>query len=71
MKSEDGTVVQWSKVAARDTVDGRRPLTCDPPSGTLFVAGTTTSVTCTAKDRSGNLASTSFEVTIGEWRTVD
>ena len=38
-------------------------VTCSPPSGSCFPAGTT-SVTCTAKDAAGNTASCSFTVTV-------
>ncbi|HXJ57128.1 MAG TPA: SBBP repeat-containing protein [Verrucomicrobiae bacterium] len=38
-------------------------VTCNPPSGSLFPAGSTT-VNCTARDASGNTASCSFTVTV-------
>jgi hypothetical protein len=65
--SPDGTVVTWPKLYARDLVDGRVPVTCNPQSDTLFGEGTTTSVICTATDKAGNIARTSFTVKIGEW----
>lgn len=36
---------------------------CDPPSGSTFPVGTTT-VTCTATDASGNMASCTFDVRV-------
>lgn len=38
-------------------------VTCNPPSGSTFPVGTTT-VTCTATDTGGNIASCSFTVTV-------
>jgi hypothetical protein len=39
------------------------PVACTPPSGSCFPRGTTT-VTCTATDASGNIATCSFKVTV-------
>jgi len=39
------------------------PVVCSPPSGSCFANGTTT-VTCTATDSSGNIASCSFRVSV-------
>lgn len=39
------------------------PVACTPPSGSCFPRGTTT-VTCTATDASGNLATCSFKVSV-------
>jgi predicted secreted hydrolase len=39
------------------------PVTCDPASDTVFKLGTTT-VTCTAKDSSGNVSTGTFKVTV-------
>jgi hypothetical protein len=50
-------------VAARDAVDGPRPATCTPRSGSLFKVGQT-KVTCTATDRSGNTAKKTFTITV-------
>lgn len=55
-------VVSFS-ASAFDAVDGARPVTCSPTSGSTFNTGTTT-VTCTATDAHGNTASASFTVTI-------
>ena len=38
-------------------------MTCNPPSGSLFLEGTET-VTCTATDSGGNSATSTFNVTI-------
>jgi hypothetical protein len=38
---------------------------CNPPSGSVFPVGTTT-VTCTATDAAGNIASCSFNVTVND-----
>jgi hypothetical protein len=48
---------------ASDSVDGRLAATCSPASGSTFAVGTTT-VTCSAKDAHGNLATGSFKVTV-------
>jgi len=39
------------------------PVACTPPSGSCFALGTTT-VTCTATDASGNIATCSFKVSV-------
>ena len=53
---------------ASDVVDGSRPVTCRPPSGTTFAIGATP-VTCTASDLRGNSASRTFTVTVTESET--
>jgi len=50
-------------VTARDEVDGVVPVTCRPPSGTLFRIGRAL-VTCSATDKSGNVASAKFTVLV-------
>ncbi len=50
-------------LGATDGVDGPLSSTCSPAPGSLFPVGTTT-VTCTATDRAGNVAGVSFEVTV-------
>ncbi len=57
-----GAVVAFV-LAATDRVDGAVPPTCTPASGSLFPVGTTT-VSCTAVDATGNVASASFRVTV-------
>ena len=49
--------------SALDVVDGARPVLCTPSSGSLFPNGVTT-VSCSASDLSGNLASGTFKVTV-------
>ncbi|AKT43334.1 protein kinase domain-containing protein [Chondromyces crocatus] len=61
-KASGGEVVRFS-VHAQDDVDGRVPVQCTPASGALFPLGTTR-VTCTARDRAGNVASGQFTVRV-------
>ncbi|HUP61973.1 MAG TPA: HYR domain-containing protein [Thermoanaerobaculia bacterium] len=49
--------------SATDLVDGTVGITCTPPSGSTFAAGTTV-VTCSASDSRGNTATDTFEVII-------
>ena len=60
--SGTGAVVTFS-ASASDLVDGSIPITCTPASGSTFPLGTTT-VTCSATDKTGNEASGSFKVTV-------
>src|SRR5262249_21432429 len=55
--------VETFTATATDLVDGSRPVTCTPASGSTFPVGTTT-VNCTATDTRGNSTSRSFTVTI-------
>ena len=57
-----GALVGYT-VSALDAVDGTVPVLCSQGSGTLFTIGTTT-VTCTARDASGNEARGSFTVQV-------
>ncbi|HTE20282.1 MAG TPA: HYR domain-containing protein [Armatimonadota bacterium] len=57
-----GAVVTFSPTAT-DLVDGVTPVTSTPASGTTFPVGTTT-VTVTAVDKSGNVSTKSFTVTV-------
>jgi hypothetical protein len=57
-----GAVASFS-ATANDAVDGSRPVTCSPSSGSTFPLGTTT-VNCSASDTSGNTANGSFNVTV-------
>lgn len=56
-------------VRAHDTVDASPVIACDPASGTHFAIGTTT-VTCTARDSAGNVATGTFAVTVRVSGTV-
>jgi hypothetical protein len=49
--------------SATDTIDGPVATTCSHASGSTFALGTTT-VTCTAQDVAGNIASRSFTVSV-------
>jgi hypothetical protein len=59
-----GGVVVTFTASATDLVDGPRPVTCSPASGSTFAAGHLTTVTCTASDIRHNTASGSFTVTV-------
>lgn len=58
-----GAVVTWDAPSANDNIDGPVPVTCGPPSGTTFSIGSTT-VTCSASDGAGNMATGSFSVSV-------
>ena len=58
-------IVHYGPVTALDKVDGARPVSCSPASGTLFALGAH-SVTCTSSDIAGNPAMVSFEVLVVE-----
>ncbi|MFD4232754.1 HYR domain-containing protein [Streptomyces sp. NPDC058542] len=49
---DDGVRIDYTATAT-DPQDGALPVTCTPPSGSLFPVGTTT-VTCSATDSAGN-----------------
>jgi hypothetical protein len=59
-----GVALSYTATAA-DAVDPTPLVVCDPSSGALFAMGTTT-VNCTASDRSGNQSHGSFDVTVGD-----
>jgi hypothetical protein len=57
-----GAIVTYTSPATSDAVDGAGTATCTPASGSLFAIGSTT-VTCTATDAHGNVATpTTFVV---------
>ncbi|HET9846985.1 MAG TPA: HYR domain-containing protein [Candidatus Dormibacteraeota bacterium] len=58
--SPAGAVVFFAAMAS-DLVDGAVPVNCARPSGSTFAIGTTT-VVCSASDKSGNTATGSFNV---------
>ena len=60
--SSSGAVVPYT-VTARDLIDPAPVVSCTPRPGSLFPIGTTT-VSCTAMDRTGNVAPGSFTVTV-------
>jgi hypothetical protein len=59
--SASGAVVSFNLPTATDIVDIDVEVTCDPVSGIQYPLGVTT-VTCVAKDDSGNTASVSFGI---------
>ena len=58
-----GEIVNYPAPSVFDLCDTNPNVICVPPSGSLFLPGTTT-VTCTATDASGNSASCEFDVVI-------
>ena len=56
--SSAGAVVNYTNPATSDAVDGAGVASCSPVSGSLFALGDTT-VTCTASDTAGNVATPS------------
>ena len=58
-----GAVVAFDTPTATDVVDDTPSVSCAPASGSTFAIGATT-VTCTARDDSGNPASATFTVTV-------
>ncbi len=61
--SANGAAVGYIGVTASDDVDGPLTATCSKASGSVFPLGTTT-VTCSAKDKAGNVGDNSFTVTV-------
>ena len=58
-----GAVARWQSPVADDRVDGPRPVTCLPASGSVFAIATTP-VTCSSSDTRGNTISTNFTITV-------
>lgn len=58
-----GTIVNYS-VTASDNLPGPVIVSCDYPSGSLFLIRKVTTVTCTATDAVGNVATDSFTVEV-------
>jgi large repetitive protein len=68
-------VVNYTLPVANDLVDGAVQVTCSPAAGTTFNVGST-QVNCSAADRAGNQATSSFKVIVsygfsGFYRPVD
>ncbi len=62
--SADGALVSYTAPNATDAVDGEFAAKCTPVSGSQFALGTTT-ITCSATDAAGNVATqTTFTVTV-------
>ena len=59
-----GMALVYATPSAMDQVDSHPVVSCLPASGVHVDVGTTTTVTCTATDASGNPAQDSFEVTV-------
>jgi len=57
----NGTTLTYDPPTARDAADANPDVSCSPASGSQIPVGTTT-VTCTARDATGNHASDSFAV---------
>jgi len=60
--SPAGAVVTY-QASAKDALGNTIPVSCVPPSGSVFPLGATT-VTCTAEDASGNKATATFTVQV-------
>jgi large repetitive protein len=58
-----GATVTYAPTA-NDAVDGPRPVSCNPESGTEFAVDAATPVTCSVSDTRGHAASKSFNVTV-------
>jgi len=60
--SGSGNVVTYPNITASDLVDGSVPVTCTPPSGSIFLG--TKTVECTATDAHNNTATITFTVSV-------
>lgn len=60
-----GAAVSFGTPQASDTVDGSVPVTCSATPGSMFPIGSSR-VTCTARDRAGNEAGSSFTITVAD-----
>ncbi|MER6499113.1 VWA domain-containing protein [Streptomyces sp. NPDC001455] len=63
-KEKEGARVTY-RATAQDATDGALPVTCDPPSGSLFPVGVTT-VTCSATDSAGNTGTDTARIEVLE-----
>lgn len=63
-------IVSWTMPTATDNCDPSPVVVCDPPSGSVFPVGATT-VTCAATDECGNVAESSFVVTVTATNAID
>ncbi|MBA2475230.1 MAG: HYR domain-containing protein [Actinobacteria bacterium] len=59
----DGSIVNYPLPTAVDAIDGPRPVSCSPPSGSRFPLGSTR-VTCTSTDSRGNVGTATFAVAV-------
>jgi hypothetical protein len=62
----DGKIVEFI-CTAEDICDPAPVVVCSPPSGSLFPPNAVTTVTCTATDASGNMATCSFTIMVRSW----
>jgi hypothetical protein len=60
----DGEAVLESDIIRQDNVGGSITIACDPPSGSTFPVGVTTTVQCTAVDAAGNVGTASFTIRV-------
>jgi hypothetical protein len=70
----DGAVVEYPLPTAHDDVAGDVPVTCSPPSGSVFPSSappSETEVICEATDNFGNTGSASFFVAVNDVVTAD
>jgi hypothetical protein len=58
-----GSVATYTTPTATDAVEGPKPVTCVPSSGSTFPLGTTT-VNCSASDSQGNTGHATFSITV-------
>ncbi|MFF2327716.1 MULTISPECIES: VWA domain-containing protein [unclassified Streptomyces] len=63
-KDKNGVSVTYD-ATAEDATDGTLPVTCTPPSGSLFPVGSTT-VTCSATDSAGNTGTDTAQIEVLE-----
>jgi hypothetical protein len=61
--SSSGGAAATFTATAKDSVDGSRPVSCTPASGSTFKAGKTT-VTCWAFNKRGKIGRTTLNVTV-------
>jgi hypothetical protein len=61
--SSAGAIASYTLPTAIDDVDGPRPVSCTPASGSMFGSGTR-AVICSASDTLGNTAVTAFTITV-------
>jgi uncharacterized repeat protein (TIGR01451 family) len=62
--SSGGAQVSYTTPTATDNCTQAVQVSCSPASGSIFPAGTATTVTCTATDASNNMTTCSFTVTV-------
>ena len=63
--SPAGAALTYALPTAVDLVDGPTPVTCTPPSGSVFALGTHT-VSCVTSDTRRNVASSAFSVVVSD-----